>query len=133
MVTFTKGSKVEAGTITNTFDVTAENSDYFIAEFARAGKYTVYAGVINESDKTLAGAQLISGEKGNFDTITVSGLSTDPELYYRADLLGDEDESWKTDGKVIGTISISPDNIANEYTVKFGKSDTKATEEDLKN
>ncbi len=106
----------------------AKNDSKFTVNFARAGKYTVYAGVLKSNDNSLNAAQLIGGSKSNFSVITVSGSVTDPEKTYRAELANVssgirivKDNGVVEADKSLGTINITPNNVAETVTVEFTK------------
>ena len=113
----------------NAYNVSgAKNDDKFTVNFARAGKYTVYAGVLKSTDNSLNAAQLIGGSKSNFSVITVSGTATDPEKTYRAELANVssgisiiEDTGVVGADKSLGTVNITPNNVAETVTVEFTK------------
>ena len=119
----------ESNQFDNAYTVTgAKNDDKFTVNFARAGKYTVYAGVLKSSDNSLNAAQLIGGSKSNFSVITVSGTTTDPEKTYRAELANVssgisivEDNGVVEADKSLGTVNITPNNVAETVTVEFTK------------
>ena len=121
----------------------AVTGDKFNVEFARAGKYTVYAGVLRTADNSLNAAQLIGGSKSNFSVITVTGKATDPESTYSAAV--SEVDKLSTDGYevvavekspvaasgtdlTLGTLTITPNNVQTDnITVTFWDKDQKLT------
>ena len=129
----------------------AVTGDTFNVEFARSGKYTVYAGVLRSTDNSLNAAQLIGGSKSNFSVITVTGKATDPEATYSAEVtpvnklttdgyavvqrnLADEDETPVTvipaseTDLTLGTLTITPNNVQTDnITVTFWDKDQKLT------
>lgn len=115
------------------------NGDKFTATFARAGKYTVYAGVVN-SDTTanLSNAQLIGGSKSNFSVITVTGTATNPDTTYAAQVTSVDatDYDVTSNGIVkanekdltLGELTITPNNVQSDnITVTFYDKDKKLT------
>ena len=121
----------------------AVTGDKFNVEFARAGKYTVYAGVLRTADNSLNAAQLIGGSKANLSVITVTGKATDPESTYSAAV--SEVDKLSTDGYevvavekspvaasgtdlTLGTLTITPNNVQTDnITVTFWDKDQKLT------
>ena len=121
----------------------AVTGDKFNVEFARAGKYTVYAGVLRSTDNSLNAAQLIGGSKSNLSVITVTGKATDPESTYSA-AVSEVDKSTTDGYKVVavenspvaasgtdltlGTLTITPNNVQTDnITVTFWDKDQKLT------
>ncbi len=138
--------------INNAYTVSAKNGEHFYAKFARAGKYTVYAGVLSNTEaNSLTGAQLIGGKKADFSVITVTGTAADPDKTYLAGLNvaqtsanlsaektakdkdfainnGDNeiqtaisDGVYVTSDNVIGSVQVTPNNVAETVTVDFAK------------
>ena len=132
---------VKSTKFANAYEVTAANGDIFKAAFARAGEYTVYAGVVNaDTTANLSNAQLIGGVKANASTITVSGTATDPEATYAAEVTAaapaGEGYTVTSKGKVaaaatdltLGNVTIVPNNVqSNNITVTFFDGDQKLT------
>ncbi|MFR6290912.1 MAG: hypothetical protein ACLUKQ_05610, partial [Peptococcaceae bacterium] len=122
---------------------TAETGDKFTATFARAGKYTVYAGVVKgDTNASLSNAQLIGGSKSNFSVITVTGKATDPESTYSAavsevdnttdgykvDAVGDSPIAASGTDLTLGTLTITPNNVQTDnITVTFWDKEQKLT------
>ena len=118
----------------------AVTGDKFNVKFARAGKYTVYAGVLRSTDNSLNAAQLIGGSKANLSFITVTGKAVDPETTYAAEVA---DKNAEADGYVVtsngrveasetdltlGEITITPNNVQTDnITVTFYDKDQKLT------
>ncbi len=128
----------------NAYEVTAKNGDTFDATFARAGEYTVYAGVVNEdTTANLTNAQLIGGAKANFSVITVTGTASNPEATYKAavaEVIKAEKKGYTvapvknspvaasgTD-LTLGTLTMTPNNVQTDnITVTFFDGDQKLT------
>ena len=116
-----------------------KTGDEFKLTFARKGNYTVYAGVVTgTATANLANAQLVGGSKDNFDTVTVVGTATNPQEKYRAtvtdyssvltyvptvaDKLATKVAGVASDGETMGTVTVTPNNVAETVTVKLTQS-----------
>ena len=125
------GTDVEASAVpesinkylTNAYYVTdVTNTSTLKAAFARSGKYTVYAAIVDGS--TVNGATAAEAVKnltkitnGN-KAITINGDTANPKDDYRATVkAGGKDYKYLKDGEVAGVISVTPNNVA-ETNVK---------------
>lgn len=100
------------------------NNSTLKAEFARSGKYTVYAAIIPADVDAINGDTAAEAVKnmtkitnGN-KTININGDTANPKDDYRATVKANgKDYKYLKDGEVAGVISVTPNNVA-ETNVK---------------
>lgn len=107
-------------TLTNAYYITdVTNNSALKAEFARSGKYTVYAAIVNGSVNGGTAAEAVKNmtkiTNGN-KSITINGDTANPKDDYRATVkAGGKTYSYLKDGQVAETISVTPNNVADTY------------------
>ena len=107
-------------TLTNAYYVAnASNDSTLKAEFARSGKYTVYAAIVDGSVSGVTAAEAVKNltkiTNGN-KSITINGATVNPKDDYRATVkAGGKTYSYLKDGQVAETISVTPNNVADTY------------------
>ena len=97
------------------------NNSTLKAEFARSGKYTVYAAIVNGPVSGATAAEAVKNmtkiTNGN-KTININGDTANPKDDYRATVKANgKDYKYLKDGEVAGVISVTPNNVA-ETNVK---------------
>ena len=129
--------------VTNAYKFSAApNKSHFQMSFTQAGKYVVYAGILddNATTKTIANMQLIGGTAANFSTINVSSTTKNPEEVYSAKVNTTNDTSlgYKVEsnnvvtakesinGKELGTLTLTPNNVSTNNIVLTFYSEDKA-------
>lgn len=106
--------------LTNAFYITDVTNDSTLqAEFARSGKYTVYAAIVNGTVNGDTAAEAVKNmtkiTNGN-KSITINGATANPKDDYRATVkAGGKTYSYLKDGQVAETVSVTPNNVAETY------------------